>query len=299
MDAAAGTTAGGHALDLLVSATSIVVLLTVHSINNLALTVFVGEPATSFIVRELAVRKSSKFFENAMNRDWVESRERKIRLPDDDPEIFAIYQRWVHHSKLCLPSHLDVGEGHPVSTRTYRCSNGAGRANVFLKLKTGYYTNVVIDVFEEQKEREVLRDDRYMCLAKAYILGDKLMDTAFSNAVVDAILAELDAMDPITGQYHYPPNESILEVYTNTPESSPIRRLMLDIWRLHSGERWLRSGSHTWYNDFAEDEEWPDFDDALPKEFLLELAAALFRQIEKNDENEAMELHASNYYGHE
>jgi hypothetical protein len=47
-----------------------------------------------FDVHIAVVTARSDFFKNALSREWKEAAEKVVKLPDDDPEVFAIY---VHH----------------------------------------------------------------------------------------------------------------------------------------------------------------------------------------------------------
>ncbi|KAI4634342.1 hypothetical protein J4E83_001660 [Alternaria metachromatica] len=61
-------------------------------------TVIVGkEPDQQrFSVHEGIMCARSEFFQRAMNGNWTESKERIIRLPEDDPEIFNIYINFLY-----------------------------------------------------------------------------------------------------------------------------------------------------------------------------------------------------------
>ncbi|KAH7085250.1 hypothetical protein BKA63DRAFT_13643 [Paraphoma chrysanthemicola] len=49
-----------------------------------------------FLVHEGFVCARSAFFQRAMNGPWAERDERIIKLPEDDPEVFAIYVNFVY-----------------------------------------------------------------------------------------------------------------------------------------------------------------------------------------------------------
>ncbi|GIJ92550.1 hypothetical protein Asppvi_001828 [Aspergillus pseudoviridinutans] len=60
----------------------------------------VGDEQEVFTVHEGLIRASSPFFNNAMAHDWKESQQRTIHLPDDEPEIFAVYMHWLYRRTL-------------------------------------------------------------------------------------------------------------------------------------------------------------------------------------------------------
>ncbi|KAF2494963.1 hypothetical protein BU16DRAFT_428025, partial [Lophium mytilinum] len=72
------------------------------------LKVLVGPEEVPFFVHEGPIRASSKFFDNAMKGPWNESTERCVRLRDDDPEIFSIYQHWLYSQTLSTRKDYDV-----------------------------------------------------------------------------------------------------------------------------------------------------------------------------------------------
>ncbi|KAK5729748.1 hypothetical protein LTR17_011714 [Elasticomyces elasticus] len=74
--------------------------------------------------------------------------------------------------------------------------------------------------------------DVYQRLFKCYILAEKLLDAVFKDCVMDAILNTLQA-NPL-----FDANLSNL-VYENTPEGSPLRRLLCEIYVWCATERWL------------------------------------------------------------
>ncbi|KAK4948940.1 hypothetical protein LTR10_012313 [Elasticomyces elasticus] len=74
--------------------------------------------------------------------------------------------------------------------------------------------------------------DVYQRLFKCYILAEKLLDAVFKDCVMDAILNTLQA-NPL-----FDANLSNL-VYENTPEGSPLRRVLCEIYVWCATERWL------------------------------------------------------------
>jgi hypothetical protein len=45
-----------------------------------------------FCIHEALLTARSKFFEKAMGKGWKEAEEKLVKLPDDDPDIFALYE---------------------------------------------------------------------------------------------------------------------------------------------------------------------------------------------------------------
>ena len=49
-----------------------------------------------FTVHESLIKPRSEFVRLALRGDWQEARERTIPIPDDDPDIFSVYQQWLY-----------------------------------------------------------------------------------------------------------------------------------------------------------------------------------------------------------
>lgn len=92
-------------------------------------------------------------------------------------------------------------------------------------------------------------DDEYQLLVKAYMLGDKMMDTTFKDALVDSIIDKLI----VSGRFDL---NLIDLIYGNTPATSPLRRLLRDIYGWAGQRSWLDS---------------IDSDEPLQAEFMKEL----------------------------
>lgn len=107
------------------------------------ITVSVGSDDVHYPVHEDVVRKSSKFFDNAMKPEWAKARPnpRVVDLSDEDPRIFQIYLHWMYFKTI--PS-------------------------VYTTIATNW-------------------NPEYVQLSSCYIMGEKLVDSAFKNAVLTAL----------------------------------------------------------------------------------------------------------------
>ena len=108
-------------------------------------------------------------------------------------------------------------------------------------------------------EPGLVGNDEYLQLAKAYVLGDYLLDTNFQDAVIDAII-EKTGSKVRDDQCWYPVGTVIRYVYDNTLESNMARKLLVDLYAARGKGSWLR--------------EWATEED-LPKEFLFDVAVAV------------------------
>ncbi|CAN9390240.1 unnamed protein product [Alternaria alternata] len=65
---------------------------------------------------------------------------------------------------------------------------------------------------------------RHGFLSELYVLGERLMDIAFQDVIVAAIIRFS------IGSNIFPVNDAIQTIYTGTPATSPARRLLVDFW---------------------------------------------------------------------
>lgn len=123
-----------------------------------------------------------------LNGKWKESEARVVELPDDEPQVFSVYQQWRYGG------------------RTNKCFRDAA-------FRPG---------------------DEYELLVKAYILGEEFIDPEFKDCVVDAIIENLQSTQRF--QTHL-----TNVVFENTPTTSSLRRLWMDIYFQFGGIDWLDS----------------------------------------------------------
>lgn len=155
-----------------------------HS-NVVSFLVGTHEPKRS-IVHERLVNPRSEFARLALRGVWKEAQERTIKLPEDDPEIFSVYQQWLYDGLI-----------HTGSQTLFPAT-----------------------------------DDEYEALVKAYILGEKLMDQDFKDAIIDAIL------DKFRNMSRFDTGLTTL-VLNGTPSGSPLRRLWMDVYYHFGSPQWL------------------------------------------------------------
>jgi hypothetical protein len=185
----------------------------------------------SFVVHELAICDRSPFFANAMKPEWASARPdpRVIELPDDDPAAFALYMSYLYSRQLPI-----------------LCDTACPPGN----------SSLPMDPNGDEDENE-----GFHTLSYAYVLGERLLDTGFKNAIIDAYVLYARG-SPAASQHTkrlYPSNADICILYSGTAETSPIRRLLVDIWSCRG--KW----------------EWIDQDPDLPADFLREVTKALLK----------------------
>ncbi|KAH7085231.1 hypothetical protein BKA63DRAFT_559873 [Paraphoma chrysanthemicola] len=108
--------------------------------------------------------------------------------------------------------------------------------------------------------------------AELYVLGERLMDLEFQDAIMSAMIARCEI--------DWPSNIEVCIIYEGTTAASPARRLMVDIF--------CREG----------DEDWIDSEDGdkLPIDFHRDLARALMKKPDLPDRNRPWNVDRSAYY---
>ena len=138
-----------------------------------------------FVIHDSVIISRSDFVRLAISKDWKEAKDRIIPLPDDDPDTFELYQKWLY------AGHIYTANPDPEKTA---------------------------------KE--------YERLVKAYLLGEKLIDTVFKDVIIDCIISKLRS----TGVFD--PRLTNL-VYDNTPLNSALSRLWRDVYVWTGSADWL------------------------------------------------------------
>ncbi|KAF7187988.1 hypothetical protein HII31_10660 [Pseudocercospora fuligena] len=144
------------------------------------------DQSRDFLVHEALLKATPGFTALILKSDWKEVQDCVIPLPDDQPEIFRIYQQWLYERSICVPEAED---------HTALCSTSRA-------------------------------------LASAFIFGDKFLDFDFCDAVIDCVIEQIWKTSAL--------DISLVEhVWRNTTPSSPLRRLILDLYGFVGIERWL------------------------------------------------------------
>lgn len=132
-----------------------------------------GEDRQSFRVNEQMIRSSSSFFDKALAGEWKEALNRTVEMPSDDPDVFAVYMHWLYCGTIPILYHK---ERHSI------------------------------------KGDEFFSSAEHYALVKAYILGDKILDPRFQNAIIDAIAEKVNKVNTIALVH------MLSDMCTKTPE---------------------------------------------------------------------------------
>lgn len=126
------------------------------------------------------------------------------------------------------------------------------------KVAVGTHVSSDSDNEGEIKSGEEKQQIDGLHLARCYVLGEKLMDVAFQNAVMDAIL------DRAMREDLYPSSGFTRIIFQGTTKSSPARKVLVDFWTWAGNESWVAE-----HDDLCED---------IHTDFVAALVPALLRQ---------------------
>ncbi|KAK4543233.1 hypothetical protein LTR36_005783 [Oleoguttula mirabilis] len=150
-----------------------------------------------FALHENLITPRSDFVRMALSKEWKEGQERTIPLPEDDADVFRAYHLWIYHNRIFSDKRTDT---------------------------TPFQGSLTTIAQEDGTE--------YPLLIQAYILGEKLLDTHFKDAVIDCIIDKLRTTRTFDVRLTN-------LIYDNTPEKSPLRRLLQDVYIWSGNAAWL------------------------------------------------------------
>jgi hypothetical protein len=119
---------------------------------------------------------------------------RLIDLSDEHPEAFQAYVQWLYSNKVALK---------------------------------------VVPEDLDDNDNPQYDDTRMHSLIVSYVLGEKLIDTAYQNAIIAVLIRYAHEVG------RYPCDNSIKLAYERTTKDSPLRRLLLDFYVWQADESWV------------------------------------------------------------
>ncbi|KAF1950232.1 hypothetical protein CC80DRAFT_554463 [Byssothecium circinans] len=165
------------------------------------LKIVVGEEKTVFSIHEAVLTARSKFFKNAMTGNWKEAEDKAVKLPEDDPDVFALYEQIVYTGKI--PAYDDTGD----ERRDIYCQGW--------------------DRFQKG----------YEILCSLFVLAERLQDMNAKNMATDAILNKyfhghnlLKKNDTSGASACLPGKDAINIMCEGTPAPSPGRDVLVDLF---------------------------------------------------------------------
>jgi hypothetical protein len=173
-----------------------------------------AEAQRTIFVHQGIICDRSEFFKKALTWDWVESQEKKVELPEDDPAIFALYQELLY----------------------------AGYIPIAKEARS-----------DDQPLMEISFDaEEYLTLGKLYVLTEKLVDATTKDNILDAFLAR--SQQPADdGSCHFPALDCVALVYDGTPENDPARALLVKFYNDEGRKGWLEDDKELASKEFLYD----------------------------------------------
>jgi hypothetical protein len=162
-----------------------------------SVTLIVGPEKQELLVHANYIARNSAFFKTALKKEWREGQTRTISMPTEDYETLTTYLRFVYGFQL--PSEFDVNQ-----------------------------VSALQDPTADQLEQV---QAAYVSFAKLYILGCRLMDNKFKEAVIAKIFDLFHGCSSRQrGDSDFNPGpEPVDLIYGETLELDPARRLLVDM----------------------------------------------------------------------
>lgn len=189
----------------------------------------------------------------------------------DEKETFSVHENLIRTSSPFFDKAL-TGAWRESSQRTIQLPEDEPK---IFAIYVHWLYNCTLPVF--CNEPDLAGNSEYVEIVKAYVLGDKLLDAAFQNTAIDAII-EKSVTRASDGCLWHPVAEAIEYAFNESSESAPIRDLLVDMYLYKGGGKWLY--------DWGKPEN-------LPQPFLLKLAAKL---LDDRGASIGKRLDPSNYH---
>ena len=210
----------------------------------------VGKQGAKYKVHKTVLCEASDFFASALKEEWKEGQKHRVPLPDDDAPVVDLYVQWLYTRRIVIRERSVEEEKKEKREKEER-----GEEKIE---KEGEEEDKAEEEKDEQEVKEVKEGksqgqegegeegDQAECknahefnvLIGAFVFGEKVQDGDFKDAIIDALIHTVATPDE-RGVCWYPTGRLVDRAYTGTPEGSPIRRLLVDIYVFHGRRRWL------------------------------------------------------------
>jgi hypothetical protein len=188
---------------------------------------------------------------------WLEGEEGVVKMPEDEPEVFANYIQLLYYGTIPIYNEL---EQVPASNTL---DNGTTSKREFAR----------------QLEHAVALAARqeYNTLAKMYVLCEKIQDTAAKRSVFAAFV-EATTKSRVNNDQHYPVYSTVRLIYAGTLTSDPLRTFVTDCHVLVGHSGWVASA------------------DDYPHEFLYDVTLGMFKERAVSDAKARLRLKDTETY---
>lgn len=138
----------------------------------------------SYVVHEVIIRTESPFFEAVLSKEWKKSKERVVRLPEQYPEAFDIYARWIYSGKLII-SKIDIQDNEAYIILTGNLSRAYILGDV---LQDTDFKDAVIDGLFE-----IIESRNYVHVGQTkFLFNNTLKESPIRRMLVDWVVIEGD-----------------------------------------------------------------------------------------------------------
>jgi len=103
-----------------------------------------------------------------------------------------------------------------------------------------YHNKLPLDDLRPTKREHF--NARWPILIDLYVRGERFLNRAMQNAAIKEVI-RLTCVRCGNGMRWFPSRENVDRIYRGTPEGSPIRRLMVDMYAIRGAPEWLSAGA--------------------------------------------------------
>jgi hypothetical protein len=156
--------------------------------------VLVGSGQTRFVVHENLLIYYSKFFRAALTGNFIEAKDKTVRLEEVDPKVFELFIHWLYYQRF---PKTDSGDDR--------------------------------DILETWNDDDIglVCTSNYVLL---YIFGDKYDVPELRRATVDGLLHDITMLQ----DSNLPNSESMSAAFSSLPVDSPMSRLIIECFCRYS-----------------------------------------------------------------
>lgn len=180
------------------------------------MTIIVGEEERTFTAHEPVLLASSVYIQRAMSGRWNESITNTIRLPEIEPDIFAIYLYWRYFGVLPVQNtdpeaeDLELAKSYVLGDRIMDTS----------------FQNKVIEAFVEKRDELVLFKSRrcFSSVAVKYIYENTLESAKVRKLLVDLYVLTCESSWLLSCRHKdHLPHEFLVELSARLMDRPPRR----------------------------------------------------------------------------
>lgn len=159
-------------------------------------------------------------------------------------ETFSVHETILQKRSPFFRAALDKGWREGQERRIELPEDHPDLVNAYAEF---VYDKNVSDLCENERGNWTSQDlaDEYYHQANLYVLGEKLQDDEFCNAVITKFINLIDASHGVTASNtrHYPSTITVRTIYEGTPQGSPARKLMVHLYCTYAREDWLNKSN--------------------------------------------------------